>query len=517
MCQFFKKIFFVAGFILITMSACNPPQPIYSLDKVPLIPLPSTVVPSAEVMPLDAIQSIRTVGADEQLISMAQNFKSFWKKHTEQELPLSDDTADGDHAITLIIDNDFSPQHEAYKLEIASNEMSVKGKTAEGVFRGLKTLEQLVVLSKLQGKSNFLSLPGGEITDQPTYAYRGAMLDVARHFFSVADVKRYIDLLSIYKINFLHFHLSDDQGWRIEIKSWPKLAETGGQTQVGGGEGGFYTQEDFREIVKYAADRFITIVPEIDLPGHTNAALASYAELNCDGKATALYTGIKVGFSTLCVDKEVTYEFVEDVIREISEMSPGPYFHIGGDESLVTPEEDFNRFMDRTLAIVKKYNKTPMGWYELITADIPEETLLQYWAKTEDFSKVIPKKSKILISAASYNYLDMKYDSITPLGLFWAGYLPVKKAYDWDPKTLVPDLDAQQIVGLEAPLWSETIENFDDIAYMAFPRIIGHAEIGWTNASLRKWEDYANRLAFHGPLLEALEVKYYATTEIDWK
>ncbi len=234
MCQFFKKIFFVAGFILITMNACNPPQPIYSLDKAPLIPLPSTVVPSAEVMPLDAIQSIRTVGADEQLISMAQNFKSFWKKHTEKELPLSDDTVNGDHAITLIIDNDFSPQHEAYKLEIASDEISVKGKTAEGVFRGLKTLEQLVVLSKLQGKSNFLSLPGGEITDQPTYAYRGAMLDVARHFFSVADVKRYIDLLSIYKINFLHFHLSDDQGWRIEIKSWPKLTEIGGQTEVGG-------------------------------------------------------------------------------------------------------------------------------------------------------------------------------------------------------------------------------------------------------------------------------------------
>ena len=178
-----------------------------------------------------------------------------------------------------------------------------------------------MVLSKLQGKTNFLSLPGGEITDQPTYSYRGAMLDVARHFFSVADVKRYIDLLSIYKINFLHFHLSDDQGWRIEIKSWPKLTEIGGQTEVGGGEGGFYTQEDFREIVEYAADRFITIVPEIDLPGHTNAALASYEELNCNGKATALYTGIKVGFSTLCVDKEVTYEFVEDVIREISDVA----------------------------------------------------------------------------------------------------------------------------------------------------------------------------------------------------
>lgn len=500
-----------------TLSACNPSPPIYGLDKVPVIPLPSSVTPSDEVLPLNAIQFIRTKGEDEQLISIAQNFKSFWKTHIRQELPGADGSTDDDHAITLEIDPDFNSQREAYKLKIATDKIGVVAKTAEGIFRGLKTLEQIIVLSKLHGKTNFLSLPGGEITDQPGYGYRGAMLDVARHFFSVSDVKRYIDLLSIYKINFLHFHISDDQGWRIEIKSWPKLTQIGGQTEVGGGEGGFYTQEDFKEIVKYASDRFITVVPEIDLPGHTNAALASYAELNCNGKATALYTGIEVGFSTLCVDKEVTYAFVEDVIREISEISPGPYFHIGGDESHVTPEEDFNRFMDRTLAIVKKYNKTPMGWYELITADIPEETLLQYWAKTEDFSKVIPKKSKLLISASSYSYLDMKYDSITSLGLNWAGYLPVKKAYDWDPRTLVPDLDADQIIGLEAPLWSETLEDFDDIAHMAFPRIIGHAEIGWTDVGLRKWEDYAKRLSFHGPLLEDLQVKYYATTEIDWK
>ena len=315
----------------------------------------------------------------------------------------------------------------------------------------------------------------------------------------------------------MHIHLSDDQGWRIQIKSWPKLTEIGAQTEVGGGEGGFYTQEDYEEIVEYASDRFITIVPEIDLPGHTNAALASYAELNCDGKARSIYTGIEVGFSTLCVDKEVTYFFVEDVIREISEISPGPYFHIGGDESHVTPQDDFNRFMDSTLAIVKKYNKTPMGWYELITADIPEETILQYWAKTEDFSKVIPKKSKILISASSYCYLDMKYDSLTPLGLNWAGYLPVKKAYDWDPRSLVSDLDSEQIIGLEAPLWSETLEEFDDIAFMAFPRILGYAEIGWTDVSKRNWRDFSHRLSSHGQILDALEVKYYPSKEIDWK
>ena len=517
MWQFSIKIFLAASFILISMNSCSPPKPIYSIDNIPFIPLPSSITTSDMVLPLNQIQSISILGEDEQLTSMAQNFKSFWKAHAQYELLISNDQTDEDHAITLKIDEDFNPHNEAYELEVAADKISVLAKTAEGIFRGLKTLEQMVYLCKLEGKTNFLSLPGGKIIDQPGYEYRGAMLDVARHFFSISDVKRYIDLLSIYKINFLHFHLSDDQGWRIEIKSWPKLTQIGGKTEVGGGEGGFYTQEDFKDIIKYAEDRFITIIPEIDLPGHTNAALASYAELNCSGKATAIYTGIEVGFSTLCVDKEVTYLFVEDVIREISEISPGPFFHIGGDESHVTSQAEFNRFMDRTLAIVKKYNKIPMGWYELITADISEETLLQYWAKTEDFSKVISKKSKLLISASSYSYLDMKYNSNTPLGLNWAGYLSVKKAYEWDPRSLVPDLDSEQIIGLEAPLWSETLENFDDIAFMAFPRILGHAEIGWTDVSLRKWVDFSKRLSLHGRLLRDLGVKYYPATEIDWK
>ena len=499
------------------MVACDPPQPIFSLDKVPLIPLPSALKTSDEILPMDAIKSIWVKGSNKSILPMAQSLMTFWKDNTQRELTFSIGSCNASNTISLEIDEDFTSDAEAYVLEIGSNTILIKGKTTEGIFRGIKTLEQMITLSQLHGKAKFLSLPGGVIKDQPSFGYRGAMLDVARHFFSVSDVKRYIDLLSIYKINFLHFHLSDDQGWRIEIKSWPRLTKIGGQTQVGGGEGGFYTQADFKEIVQYALERFITIVPEIDLPGHTNAALASYAELNCNGKATELYSGIEVGFSTLCVDKKITYDFVDDVIREISEITPGPYFHIGGDESLVTTEEDFNRFMDLTLAIVKKYNKTPMGWYELITADIPEETLLQYWAKTEDFSKVIQKKSKILISASSYSYLDMKYDSITPLGLYWAGYLPIRKAYEWDPRTLVKGIDQEQIIGLEAPLWSETLEDFDDIAYMAFPRLIGYSEIGWTKSSQKNWDDYARRLSFHGPLLEALNVKYYPAEEINWK
>ena len=158
-------------------------------------------------------------------------------------------------------------------------------------------------------------------------------------------------------MNRLHLHLSDDQGWRIEIKSWPKLTEIGGSSEVGGGEGGFYTQEQYKDIVKYAQDRFITIVPEIDVPGHTNAALASYPELNCDGKATELYHGTNVGFSTLCTDKEITYKFIDDVFRELAAMTPGEYIHIGGVESHVTSMKDFNPFINRAQKIVEKHGK----------------------------------------------------------------------------------------------------------------------------------------------------------------
>ncbi len=189
------------------------------------------------------------------------------------------------------------------------------------------------------------------------------MLDVARHFFGVEDVKRYIDLIAHYKINRLHLHLTDDQGWRIEIKSWPKLTEIGGSTQVGGDGGGYYTQEQYKEIVDYARSRYVTIVPEIDTPGHTNAALASYAELNPSGEAPALYEGIEVGFSSLWINNEITYQFLDDVIRELAALTPTPYIHIGGDEAQSTPEEDYKKFIKRIQEIVISHGKTD-HWLE---------------------------------------------------------------------------------------------------------------------------------------------------------
>ena len=239
-------------------------------------------------------------------------------------------------------------------MKIAANGIVLNAYKPAGIFYGVQTIRQL--LPAAIGKSSVQPGPWpiatGTIRDYPDYEMRGSMLDVARHFFGTDDVKRYIDFLAYYKMNTLHLHLSDDQGWRIEIKKWPRLTEYGSTTQVGGGKGGFYTQEQYKDLVQYAADRFITIIPEIDMPGHTNAALASYPELNCNekDKNPKLYTGIEVGFSTFCTKNEKVYQFIDDVLTELTALTPGPYLHIGGDESHATKKEDYIPFVNRVQA-----------------------------------------------------------------------------------------------------------------------------------------------------------------------
>ncbi len=206
---------------------------------------------------------------------------------------------------------------EGYTLSADGNGVVIRAGATHGLFNGTQTLRQLLPVSVEHRAAvrRVLVVPAVQVTDRPRYAWRGAMLDVARHFLPADDVKRYIDAMALFKLNRLHLHLSDDQGWRIEITSWPNLARTGGSTQVGGMAGGYYTQAQYADLVAYAAERFITVVPEIDMPGHTNAALASYPELNCDDVAPPLYTGIKVGFSALCASRDTVYRFIDDVVR----------------------------------------------------------------------------------------------------------------------------------------------------------------------------------------------------------
>ena len=280
---------------------------------------------------------------------------------------------------------------------------------------------------------------------------------------------------------------------------------------------GYYTQEDYQEIVAYAAAHFITVVPEFDLPGHTNAALAAYPELNCDGAAPPLYTGTEVGFSSLCVRKEITFRFIDEVIEEIAAITPGPYIHIGGDESHSTKKKDYNVFIDRTQAIVAKHGKFTLGWDEIQSTTLLPETVAQYWRSAENAKNTIAKGNKLLLSPASRAYLDMKYNDSTALGLQWAGKISVEHGYSWDPAALEEEIKEEHILGIEAPLWSETIEDFDDLAYLAFPRLLGYAEIGWTAQAQRHWEEYKNRLAAHGALLKAKEVNFYPSPMVEWK
>jgi len=341
------------------------------------------------------------------------------------------------------------------------------------------------------------------------------MLDVARHFFGVDEVKRLIDLLAAYKMNVLHLHLTDDQGWRIEIRSWPRLAQVGGSTAVGGAPGGFYTQAEFAALVAYAQERYVTVVPEIEMPGHTGAALASYAELNADGVAPPLYSATEVGQSTLAIDREITYQFVEDVVRELAEMMSGPYLHLGGDEAWSTDPADYVPFVERVQAIVQKHGKRMVGWEEIARARLLPSTVVQHWASGLA-SQAAAQGAKVILSPATRAYLDMKYDASTPLGLEWAGHVDVPDAYGWDPATHLPEVAEGDVLGVEAPLWTETVCSRADVEFMALPRLLGIAEIGWSPAAGRFWEEYRHRLAAHGPRLEAMGRQFYRSPAVPW-
>ncbi|MFC4331569.1 beta-N-acetylhexosaminidase [Streptomyces andamanensis] len=414
---------------------------------------------------------------------------------------------------------------EGYRLDSDARGVTITAAKPAGLFHGVQTLRQLLpaAVEKKSVQRGPWLVAGGTVRDTPRYAYRGAMLDVARHFFTVDQVKRYIDQLALYKINELHLHLSDDQGWRIAIDSWPRLATYGGSTQVGGGPGGHYSKADYREIVRYAASRYLEVVPEIDMPSHTNAALASYAELNCDGVAPPLYTGTQVGFSSLCAPKEVTYDFVDDVIRELAALTPGRYLHIGGDEAHSTSHEDYATLMNRVQPIVAKYGKTVIGWHQLTGATPAPGALAQYWgldstgaAEKAQVAEAARHGTGLILSPADRVYLDMKYTKDFPLGLAWAGYVEVRRSYDWDPAAYLPGAPASAVRGVEAPLWSETLSTSAQLDTMAFPRLPGAAELGWSPAATHDWDTYKVRLAAQAPRWDALGIGYYRSPQVPW-
>ena len=496
------KCFYIIASLIFVNCSTNTVNYDQKLENIPFIPLPQVIESSNLFLSVSELSSIQTEIKSERIEAALKDFTNFWEQQTSNEIVINTNLNNSLKSIHLDLDYNSETSKEFYQLEINEKGIIIKSNTEEGLYRGLTTLKQVVIFSSKT--NNIKRLATGTINDFTNYEYRGAMLDVARHFFDIDDVKRYIDILSLYKFNFLHLHLTDDQGWRIEIKKWPQLTVIGGAKEVGGTDGGFFTQTEYKELVNYAHEKFITIIPEIDVPGHTNAALASYAELNCNGISPNIYTGIEVGFSSLCAQKKVTYKFLEDVVDEISLLTKGPYFHVGGDESYVTSDEDFIQIIDSVFSYVQKNNKTPITWDN----NVKTGEINQLWNEGSDFM-AIKKSKKIIYSPASKTYLDMKYDSLSKYGLSWAGYSSVRNAYEWDPKILSTKLNLNEIeiLGIEAPVWTETVSSFDELSYLVFPRLLGHSEVGWTSKDLRKWKDYNQRLKKHKIHLKSINIE----------
>lgn len=431
---------------------------------------------------------------------------------------------------------------ESYRITVDEASVVVTGADAAGLFYGVQTLGQLV------GRDgDEWIVPAVTIDDSPRFAYRGVMLDVARHFHPVETVKGYIERAASLKFNALHLHLTDDQGWRIQLAERPELTERASATAVGGDAGGFYTKADYREIVEYAASRHMIVVPEIDMPGHTHAvglaypALAEDPVVSDDIRETIRvyggeepqtgvpYDGIAVGFSSLKIHDEATYDFVADVFGELAGMTPGPYLHFGGDESHSTSDEDFAVFVERVSEIIADLGKTPVAWHEAGAATgIADTTIGQYWGfrtpqdgADEKARAFVDNGAQLILSPADAVYLDMRYPDGPELGLTWAdGPTSVERAYSWEPSDVIPGIDDSAILGVEAPLWTEMIRTAADIDTMAFPRAAAAAEAAWSPATgageLRTWASFRERVGALGPLWTSLGIGFHPSEEIPW-
>jgi hexosaminidase len=489
-----------------------------------VVPAPASAKPGGTQYTLSRTAKIYITADSADAAAIGGYLATILRRSTGYPLPVVDARAGrtGKGISLLLSGADASVGSQGYQLDVTANGVVVRARQPAGLFAGVQTLRQLFPprIEDTRMHSGPWIVPGGHIVDHPRLAYRGAMLDVARHFFSVSQVERYIDQLAQYKVNYFHLHLADDQGWRIMINSWPRLATYGGSTAVGGDPGGYYTQEQYRQIVAYARQRYITVVPEIDMPGHVNAALASYAELNCDGTAPPLYTGTDVGFSSVCVSKPITYRFLDDVIGELAAITPGPYLHIGGDEAHATSPADYATFMKRAQQIVADHGKRVLAWHQVVSASPLPTTVAQYWDTTNtnpDVAAAAQQGTKLVLSPANLAYLDMKYTSDTPLGQDWAGLIEVRDAYGWDPGSYLKDVPESAVLGVEAPLWTETIRTTADLEYMAFPRLPVIAELGWSPASTHDWTAFSRRLGAQSPRWTVMGVNFYPSPQVPWR
>ncbi|MBK6398219.1 MAG: family 20 glycosylhydrolase [Bacteroidetes bacterium] len=438
---------------------------------------------------------------------------------------------------SVFVKRNSSMKPDEYTLYVDSMNIKIEGGTGAGVFYGIQTLIQLLPA----GRTTKLSVAAVEISDQPRFSWRGMHLDVCRHFFTVKEVKKYLDYLAMYKMNVFHWHLTDDQGWRIEIKKYPKLTEIGGYrngTLIGHYSetperydtiryGGFYTQDEIKDVIEYAGTRHIQIVPEIEMPGHALAALAAYPMLACTPGPFEVGKSWGVFKDVFC-PSELTFNFLQDVLTEVSELFPGKYIHIGGDEcpkdrwkessfcqelmkkeGLKDEHELQSYFVQRMGKFLQTKNKKLIGWDEILEGGIAEDATIMSWRGYAGGVTAAKQKHDVVMTPTAYCYFDY-YQSASPNEpLAIGGYLPLNMVYRFEPVADVLTADeSKYILGTQGNIWTEYIDTWKKLEYMAMPRMAALAEVAWTKKELKDYDGFARRLSSHTKLLSFLNVNY---------
>jgi hexosaminidase len=434
---------------------------------------------------------------------------------------------------------------EGYSLTVSTERVTICAVDPAGFFYGMQTLLQLLpptIYSKQPIQNLARNIPCLRIRDEPRFAWRGFMLDVSRHFFTPAEIKQLLDAMALHKLNTFHWHLTDDQGWRIEIKKYPRLTSVGAwrkgvgfnldpksTTAYGpdGRYGGFYTQAEVREIVSYAQARHITVVPEIDIPGHSSAALAAYPEFSCSGGPYSTDMTEDTVPGIFCPGKDETFEFLENVLAEVVDLFPEPFIHIGGDE--VTKQnwrtcpkcrermikEGMNEvgelqryFTGRIEKFVNSRGKRAIGWSEILAADLSPGTVIMDW--TGGGPQAARSGGDVVMAPEEYCYLDLfqsRNRATEPPAA--GGYLPLRKVYSLEPVPAGLTTEQQRhILGAQANLWTEYISSLKHAEYMTFPRLCALAEVAWSPKEFRNWEDFTRRLVIHEQRLDQLGINY---------
>ncbi len=441
------------------------------------------------------------------------------------------------NCIALMLDS-LIESPEGYILTVETGNIQIKGKTPTGIFYGIQSLMQLIPIAQ----SERVNIPAVNVVDAPRFSYRGMHLDVCRHFFDVAFIKKTLDAMAHHKLNRFHWHLTEDQGWRIEIKKYPELTQIGAWrngTLIGHAEnrpeqydtiryGGFYTQEQVKEVVAYAAARHITVIPEIELPGHAQAALATYPHLGCFNEKMEAWKGWGVSTNVYCAGKESTFEFIENVLAEVAELFPGEYIHIGGDEC---PKENWLRcphcqarmktenladmhalqsyFIHRIEKFLNAKGKSIIGWDEILEGGLAENATVMSWRGNEGGIAASQMGHDVIMTPNEFCYFDHYQANPAKEPLAFGGMTTIEKVYGYEPMpTVLNQTEQKHVIGTQANVWTEYIPTSSHAEYMIFPRLCAMAEVCWTVPANKNLPDFMTRLRKHQSMLDHLELNY---------